>query len=603
MISHEVIPLENIISNDSSVELPTGENSDGPKKPASNAITSTLLFAVISVAYGSSFTLGYNLGSTNIPQMIMVQWIREVRCKQLRAEYADRDDDDNYSNNETLESWCKNVSMKELEELFTDFLGLNWMWTGVSVVYIAGAMVGAVLSRRLVQQFGRKGALLVNNAPGIVGGLLMAISYTANSFEILLIGRGFVGFHTGVTAVVATVYFMELVPITLRGTFGCIQAAGEAFGTLFAEILSLPSILGGAKTWPYLLGMSAVPCIFQLATLPFCPESPHYLFVVQDDEQGARYALKRLRRLSNFGMEIADMQEERNRLKNEPTISFFGICADPHLRKVLVIGLVTASSLELTGLNVALLYSTYIFQSAGATETTASYGTIGLGGLLLGATLLTTTGFVERIGRKPLLLFGFAGMALALGLLTTFLATYESRYETFDTIESSSSPDYWLPYAAVACLFLFQTMHALGPGTITLFLIAEMFSQNARDAATNGAVAIQWFGALIVVLAFPLIQAQARGLTFLIFIVLLVFYFIYVWIYLPETKGKEPEEIQADIHSHKAKCRWSVCAYLKKMIYGDKPVSTETTIIDSVNGIPMTVINGRETDHQHPHTE
>ena len=50
-----------------------------------------------------------------------------------------------------------------------------------------------------------------------------------------------------------------------------------------------------------------------------------------------------------------------------------------------------------------LLYSTYVFMSAGAKESTAAYGTVGLGVLLLLATLVTATGFVERFGRKPLL--------------------------------------------------------------------------------------------------------------------------------------------------------------------------------------------------------
>lgn len=86
---------------------------------------------------------------------------------------------------------------------------------------------------------------------------------------------------------VATTYFMDLVPLNLRGAFGSVQATGECVGILAAQILGLPQILGGTKTWPYLLGVSAIPCILQFITLPFYPESPHYLFVIQDDKQAA----------------------------------------------------------------------------------------------------------------------------------------------------------------------------------------------------------------------------------------------------------------------------------------------------------------------------
>merc|ERR1712018_759859 len=156
---------------------------------------------------------------------------------------------------------------------------------------MGGSMVGFISSR-----FGRKGGLLLNNVLVVVATLLMGLAKAAGSFQMLIAGRLVIGINSGLNAGLAPMYLAEIAPTSLRGALGTVYQLIITLSILISQILGMNNMLGTEEGWPWLLAITAIPAILQLATLPFCPESPKYLLLDQEDEMAAQTALSWLRR-------------------------------------------------------------------------------------------------------------------------------------------------------------------------------------------------------------------------------------------------------------------------------------------------------------------
>jgi SP family facilitated glucose transporter-like MFS transporter 1 len=122
--------------------------------------------------------------------------------------------------------------------------------------------------------FQRKKSLLYNNILGIVGGLLMGLSKPCKSYEMIMLGRFVIGLNCGLNSGLCPMYINELAPVQIRGSIGVLFQLGATLSIFLSQVLGLPDLLGNDKLWPLLLGITAVFSLYQLVTLPFCPESP-----------------------------------------------------------------------------------------------------------------------------------------------------------------------------------------------------------------------------------------------------------------------------------------------------------------------------------------
>jgi MFS transporter, SP family, solute carrier family 2 (facilitated glucose transporter), member 1 len=96
------------------------------------------------------------------------------------------------------------------------------------------------------------------------------------------------GLYLGINAGVPPTYLTEIAPINLRGAFGSAHQLFTVIAIWVSQIFGLPSILGSTSRWPILLGLALVPSLFQLITLPFCPDSPQFLIFGKQDDKKAR---------------------------------------------------------------------------------------------------------------------------------------------------------------------------------------------------------------------------------------------------------------------------------------------------------------------------
>ena len=196
-----------------------------------------------------------------------------------------------------------------------------------------------------------------------------------------------------------------------------------------------------------------------------------------------------------------------------------------------------------TGINAIIFYSTDVFLDAGLTHENAQFATIGLGVANVVMTILAIF-IIEKTGRKNLLLIGLVGMLLStIGLFTCLLLS--KKGDTASAHPPSPDNGTLVPVLSVLSLISYIVFFAIGPGPIPWFLVSELFSQNARPAATSVAVGVNWLANFVISWAFQPITSLIGPYVFVIFLITMFIFIIYTWTSVPETKDKTIAEISA----------------------------------------------------------
>ncbi|CAG0913906.1 unnamed protein product [Notodromas monacha] len=275
-------------------------------------------------------------------------------------------------------------------------------------------------AQRKAKTFKKKGGMLLNNAFAFVAAALLGFSKMAGSYEMIIAGRFFIGLNSGINAGIAPMYLTEVSPTHLRGAVGTAYQLVVTISILASQILGIQSVLGTADTWPLLLALTVVPAIFQLITLPLCPESPKYILIAQGKEVEAQKALTWLRESVEVLDEMEEIRNEYESMKLVPTVTLREMATNPSLKFPLIISMMMMIAQQLSGINCAIFFSTQIFLSAGLTLSQSESATIGMGAMNVCMTILSLV-LVERAGRKTLLLIGLIGMFICTILLTICL--------------------------------------------------------------------------------------------------------------------------------------------------------------------------------------
>ncbi|UJR21530.1 hypothetical protein I4U23_024615 [Adineta vaga] len=432
-------------------------------------ITSTLLLAVLAAVSGSSFHFGYASGVMNSPQDVIQAFINETNHR--------RNGNSNFN--------------KSTITLIFSF--------AVSI-FAVGGIIGGIFGGFITDRLGRKGGMFINNIISSIACILMFISKPLHTYELLIIGRFFIGLSCGYGSSVAPMYINEISPKHLRGTLGVIFQLGVVVFLFISQGISLYPILGSEDKWHYALGLPIVFSILQVILLFLVPESPKYLLLKKNDINQTEKALQWLRQDSNLENEIAEMRDEQNH--QQKSARWIDLFQTPIVRWALFITVFLQLSQQLSGINAVFYYSTVILQSAGFNKQTAEYANLGLGGANIVVTIFSIF-LMDRLGRRPLHLIGIGGMLITSVILFISLIVQSTKV--------------WNQISLITT-FLFVAFFAIGPGSIPWLITSELFNQVYRVPASSIAVLVNWLANFAVGLGFkPLFTGVLDKYTFLLF--------------------------------------------------------------------------------------
>lgn len=534
-----------------------------------------LLLCCVTAA-AASFIFGFNIGATNLPTPL----IKEFYAQKYSAEYFAKENgyatalkgvqseekriEDILSGvNEEVNSAVKkildeqknltkeahveklkadvnvtnvklNETRKKLDVAREDVKNFNiGLWTITTALFVVGGMIGAFTSKYVCDYFGRKKGILFHHIFTIIGAVLVFIAPLVNSPECMFISRFVYGIQGGMSCGLIPTYLSEISPADLRGATGVVHQLGITVGILVSQTLGFRQLLGTASLWHYLLAIPIIPGILGVVVLLlFFPESPRALLINNRDEESARKALHRLRNSTNVDAELDQIRQESRETKSDEAISIKDLFTLSELRWPLITGLILQLTQQLCGINAIFFYSESIFKDAKIPSEHIQYAVFATGFINVIMTLVCIP-LIDKLGRKPLLVYPMIIIVLDFILLTIFL--------TLNKDGSSMT----FSYLSIACIIIFIMCFAVGLGPIPFVYVAECFRQEARSTALAICMFTNWVANLILTLTFPYLAKLCGTYVFVVFTIIVAIAVVVIFKKVPETKGRSVDQIMA----------------------------------------------------------
>jgi len=403
---------------------------------------------------------------------------------------------------------------------------------------LVGCLVGALVSGGLSDRFGRKRLL-------IVAGFLFTISAVwtalAGDFTVFVVFRLVGGVGIGLASNLSPMYIAEISPAAMRGKFVSVNQLTIVIGILAAQLANwliarpvpdgataadILASWNGQTGWRWMFGAEAVPALLFFALMFFVPESPRWLVKSGRGEA----AEKVLARVGGSAFAAEAVGEIRTTLAaGEIGRVRFRDLLEPGLVKVLLIGVALAVYQQWCGINVIFYYAQEIFTAAGYGVSDVLFNIVITGTVNLIFTLVAIR-LVDRLGRKPLMLAGSAGLALVFGLMG---ASYAAGSRGLHIL--------LLVVAAMA-------LYALSLAPVTWVLLSEIFPNRIRGAAMSVSTFALWSACFVLTYTFPLLNAGLGPAgTFGIYAGVSVLGFLFIKSRVRETKGKTLEQIEREL--------------------------------------------------------
>jgi sugar porter (SP) family MFS transporter len=381
---------------------------------------------------------------------------------------------------------------------------------------LLGCVVGASVAAFTSDRFGRKRVLLAAATLFTLSSIGAALPRDLIEFAIArLVG----GVAIGIASTLSPLYIAEISPAQNRGLLVSLNQLAIVTGILLSYSVNYLLTGAGPANWRWMFASAAVPSIAFFLTLLFIPESPRWL-LQKGREQEAEHFLAQI-----VGSQAASGEIEaiRAALSQES-----GELLDPAFRKALIVAILIALFSQFTGINTIIYYGSIVFLEhvPHQTASTALWANVIIGVINFAATVAGML-LIDRSGRKSLLMTAFGGMALS--LVAVSAAIY---FQTSGLIVLT----FVLTY--VACF-------AVGVGTGTWVLMAEICPTKVRGRAMSVATVFLWCGTLLVTLTFlSLVSVFTAAGVFLLYAIVSIAAFVFVWRGVPETKGRTLEEIE-----------------------------------------------------------
>ena len=406
---------------------------------------------------------------------------------------------------------------------------------------LLGCVVGAALAGNLADRLGRIRVMQI-------AGILFAASAIGSAlpFSIwdLTFWRIVGGVAIGLASVIAPTYIAEVSPANYRGRLASLQQLAIVLGIASSQLVnyaiaqiaegSAHNTLGPIQAWQWMLGIELLPALTYFILSLVIPESPRYLVRTGKVER----ARETLKSVEGGAQTYVDHRigEIRRALGSEVRPTLRDLVGRYGLLPIVWIGMAVSAFQQLVGINVIFYYSSSLWQSVGIEESDSLLLSLFTSMVNIVGTVIAIL-LVDRVGRKPLLLVGSAGMTLALSLAAYAFANAGVQADQVTLAFG------WAVVALIAASS-FVLFFALSWGVVVWVLLGEMFPLRIRAAAMGVATATQWLANWLVTVSFPALSDWNLSGTYMMYAAFALLSFLLVWKFVEETKGKTLEEMQ-----------------------------------------------------------
>lgn len=389
---------------------------------------------------------------------------------------------------------------------------------------LIGCMIGAMIAGGLSDKLGRRKVLMISAWAFAISSVGIMIPLSLNMFIFFrMIG----GIGIGIASILSPMYISEIAPASIRGRLISIYQLGIVIGILLiyfvnAAIAGMHDHQWNVDTgWRWMFGSGLLPSIVFILLLLRAPESPRWL-AAQNNWDTATDILEKVNGKIGAVEEVKAIKASLSEKQGT-----FSELLRPGLRTALIIGIFLSIFSQVTGINVIMYYAPEIFKATGDGSSSALMQTIWVGGINVLMTLVAIR-YVDRLGRKKLLLIGSAGMAVCLAFVGA--AFYQQ-----------ATAGYWV----LGGILLYISFFAISLGPLTFVVVAEIFPNSIRGRAMGVAIFFLWLSVYIVSQTFPmLLESIGSAYTFWNYMIMSILAFLFIWRMVPETKGKTLEQIQ-----------------------------------------------------------
>ena len=402
----------------------------------------------------------------------------------------------------------------------TQFFNLTDSTLGITVsIALWGTVLGAIAVGKPGDLWGRRFILFIC---GIFYFLSAVGCAFATGWYFLLFSRFLGGLAIGASSVMAPMYIAEISPAKMRGRLVAVAQFNIVFGILVAFFSNFLLVNTGINNWRWMFGVEAFPAALFFVLLFLVPESPRWL-VKKSRNSDAESVLSAVG-TKDVKSELSDIIES---LKEEVGKTGTKLLQKKY-RFVIMCAVLLAVFNQLSGINVIMYYAPMIFEKAGANTNTAMLQAVAVGVTNMLFTIIAMF-FIDKFGRKTLLLIGAVGMFLT-------LAGAAINYYDVSLLGD---------LGVVIFIIGFIAFFALSQGAVIWVFLAEIFPNRIRSKGQALGSFTHWIMNAIIGLVFPIALTQfGGGNVFMFFSVMMIPFFLFVWKVMPETKEKSLEELE-----------------------------------------------------------
>ncbi len=402
---------------------------------------------------------------------------------------------------------------------------------------LLGCLVGAIVAGPLSIKFGRKYSLIISAILFSLSAFGSGLpSIFSESVSLLVFFRIIGGLGIGIASMNAPMYIAEIAPSDIRGKMVTYYQLAIVIGFFVVFLATyfignnLSEVENIAFGWKYMFWSELIPSCLFLILLFFVPKSPRWLALKGNDDE-ALVILTKIHGADRANIEIEAIKKSLKTSGTNNKVNYFSKL----IIGIIIIGTALSVLQQFTGINAVLYYGADIFEKAlgfGKEDILAQQILLAFVNLIFTFVAMFT---VDKFGRKPLLYIGSIGMIVGFLLLGI-------------TLQQQS-----VGFLSLLGVLIFIASFALSMGPVVWVLLSEMFPNKIRSVAMSVAVAAQWAANYVVSQSFPIVMDSEvnngttwnGSLPYFIFIIFIIIIMIVTYKFIPETKGKSLEEIEA----------------------------------------------------------